>query len=159
MTEQTTLHLIKKILFAFAALLVLAACANDQKSSQPYVGKEVPFEVAKNYFFNNGQDIPESPKITQAEDFEMLFGMATFAGEDGKPTEIDFAKEFVLAIILPATDIETEITPIKVIEKGDSLLYTYNIRTGEKQSFSTQPLAIIILDKQYKDKEVILLKE
>ncbi len=159
MIKQNILPIIKKVLFVFAALTVLAACANEQKSSPTEEGKEVAFEVAKNYFFNNGQDILSSPKITQAEDFGKLFGMASFAGEDGQPTEIDFSKQFVLAIILPVTDIETVITPVKVIEKGGSLYYTYNIKTGGKQSFSTQPMSIIILDKQYADKEVVLINE
>ncbi len=151
--------MIKRILSVFAALLVLAACGSEQSSSPSDEGNEVAFEIARNYFFNNGQDIPTNPKITRAEDFERLFGMATFAGEDGKPTDIDFTRQFALAIILPVTDIETEITPGKVVEKGDSLFYTYYIKTGEKQSFSSQPLSIIILDKQYADKKVILLKE
>ncbi len=149
----------KKVLFVFAALLVLAACANEQNSSPTDEGKEVTFEVARNYFFNNSQDIPASPKITKAEDFEKLFGMATLMEPDGRPSEIDFTKKFVLAIILPVTDIETEIVPKKVKVKDDSLFYTYEIKTGEKQTFQSQPLSIIILDKQYADKEVILLNE
>jgi len=159
MAEQNILYKMKKVFFTIAALLVLAACASEQSSSPGDGGNEVAFEVARNYFFKNGQAIPTDPKITTAEDFERLFGMAAFAGDDGKPTAIDFAKQFALAIILPVTDIETEITPIKVIEKGDSLYYTYNIKTGGKQSYNTQPLSIIILDKQYEDKTVILLKE
>jgi len=147
----------RKVLLTIAALLFLAACANEQSTTPADDGNEVPFEVAKNYFFKNGQDIPASPKITRAEDFEKLFGMAAFAGEDGKPTEIDFAKQFVLAIILPVTDIETEITPVKVMEKGDTLFYSYKIKTGEKQSYSSQPQSIIILDKQYEDKELLTL--
>jgi len=153
--------MMKKVLFAFAALLVLAACGNEQTSSSQAAGtqvsNEVAFETAKNYFFNNGQEIPADPKITKAADFEKLFGMATTMGADGKPSEIDFNKQFVLAVVLPVTDVETEITPIKVEEKGDSLFYTYRTKTGEKQSFSTQPLSIIILDKQYADKEVVLI--
>ena len=41
----------------------------------------------------------------------------------------------------------TEINPLKVEEKGDTLFYTYGVKTGEKQSFSIQPVSIIILDK------------
>ncbi len=149
----------KKFLFTIAALLFLTACAKEQKSSPTDEGNEVFFEIARNYFFHNDQDIPASPKITKAEDFGQLFGMATFAGEEGKPTAIDFAKQFVLVIILPVTDIDTEIIPAKVVKKDDSLFYTYKIKTGEKQSFSSQPLSIITLDKRYEDKEVILLKE
>ena len=97
---------------------------------------EVAFEVAKNYFFKNDQVVPEYPKIVSEEEFNKLFGMATKMGEDGKPTAIDFTKQFVLAIVLPETDFATEINPVKVEEKGDSLLYTYEIKSGEKQSFT-----------------------
>ncbi len=153
----------RKVLYAFAALLILAACDNKQFSTPAEEGKdvtkEVAFEIAKNYFFKNDQAIPTSPKITTEEDFEKLFGMATTMGEDGKPTEIDFTKKFVLAIVLPVTDIETEIIPIKVVEKNDTLHYTYKINTGEKLFFTIQPISIILLDKQYAPKQILLTAE
>lgn len=115
----------KKILFAFAAMIVWTACGNKQ-AAVPTEGNEasdkVAFEVAKNYFFKNDQEIPASPKITTAEEFGKLFGMATTIGEDGKPTEIDFTKQFVLAIVLPVTNLATEITPNRLEEKGDTLI-------------------------------------
>lgn len=120
---------------------------------------EVAFEVAKNYFFKNDKQIPTSPKITTEEEFNKLFGMATTMGEDGKPTAIDFSKQFVLAIVLPVTDVATEITPVKVEAKGDSLFYDFEVKRGEKQSFSTQPVSVIILDKQYENKELVLVSE
>ena len=83
--------------------------------------------------------------------------MATTMGKDGKPTPIDFSKQFVLAIVLPVTDFATEINPVKVEEKGDSLLYSYEVKTGEKQSYSIQPVSIIILDKKYENKEVVIV--
>ena len=90
----------KKVLFAFAAMIVLAACGNKQAAApveSEENSNEVAFEVAKNYFFKNDHEIPASPKITTAEEFGKLFGMATTMGKDGKPTEIDFTKQFVLA--------------------------------------------------------------
>ena len=153
----------KKILFAFTALIIMAACGNKQTatpSSEDNVeNSEVAFEVAKNYFFKNDQVIPEYPKIVSEEEFNKLFGMATTMGEDGKPTASDFTKQFVLAIVLPVTDFATEINPVKVEEKGDSLLYTYEIKAGEKQSFSIQPVSIIVLDRKYENKRVVLLNE
>jgi hypothetical protein len=153
----------KKILFAFAAIVALAACGNKQvatpTSEDNVESSEVAFEVAKNYFFKNDQMIPEYPKIVSEEEFTKLFGMATTMGEDGKPTAIDFTKQFVLAIVLPVTDFATEINPVKVEEKGDSLLYTYEIKSGEKQSFSIQPVSIIILDKKYENKRIVLVNE
>ena len=150
----------KKILLAFAAMIVLAACTNKQAAAPAEgdeVSNEVAFEVAKNYFFKNDQEIPASPKVTTEEEFNNLFGMATTMGEDGKPTPIDFTRQFVLAIVLPVTDYDTEINPTKVEEKGDSLLYTYEVKQGEQQSFSIQPVSIIILDKKYENKEVVLV--
>ena len=153
----------KKILFAFAAIMALAACGNKQAatptSEDNVESSEVAFEVVKNYFFKNNQVIPEYPKIVSEEEFNKLFGMATTMGEDGKPTAIDFTKQFVLAIVLPVTDFATEINPVKVEEKGDSLLYTYEIKSGEKQSFSIQPVSIIVLDKKYENKRIVLVNE
>ena len=152
----------RKIIFAFATLLAVAACTTKPTEAtveDNNAAEEVAFEVAKNYFFKNDQTIPASPKITTEEEFNRLFGMATTMGEDGKPTEIDFTKQFVLAIVLPVTDIAMEITPVKLEAKGDSLFYTYDVKTGEKQSFTIQPVSIIILDKKYENNEVILINE
>ena len=151
----------KKVLLAFAVLLGLVACTANKATSaeKSVVSSEVPFTVAEHYFFNKGQDIPVNPKITSEELFKQLFGMATVMGENGKPTEIDFSKQFVLAVVLPVTDINTEINPIKVEDKGDTLFYHYDVKTGEKQSFSIQPLSIIILDKKYENKEIFLINQ
>ena len=151
----------KNILFAFTMLLAIAACTNKPMTAveNNNESSEVAFEVAKNYFFKNNQVIPEYPKITTEEEFNKLFGMATIMGENGKPTAIDFTKQFVVAIVLPITDFATEINPVKVEEKGDSLLCTYEIKIGEKQSFSIQPVSIIILDKEYESKEIMLINE
>ena len=152
----------KKILFAFAAMIVLAACENKRVSA-PTEGdetsNEVAFEVAKNYFFKNNQEIPASPKIMTAEEFGKLFGMATTMGKEGKPTEIDFTKQFVLAIVLPVTNLATEINPARLEEKGDTLFYFYDAKAGEAQTYSTQPISLIILDKKYADKVVVMVNE
>ncbi len=145
----------KKILIALAAFII-AACGNKQVSAPAEGGEsnhelaaeggkasnEVPFEVANSYFFKNDQDIPASPKITTAEEFENLFGMATTMGEDGKPTSIDFTKQFVLALVLPVTNLATEITPDRLEEKGDTLFYFYSAKQGDAQSYSTQPILL-----------------
>ena len=151
----------KKIFLSIVALLTMTACTShstDANINSEETG-EMDYEVAKNYFFKNDQQIPASPKITTEEEFNKLFGMATVMGKDGKPTSIDFTKQFVLAIVLPVTDMVTEINPVKVEVKSDSLFYTYDVKTGEKQTFSIQPVSIIILDKQYEDNKVVLNKE
>ncbi len=144
-----------KYIITLAMLFTLAACSNKQAQSIVSESQEVTFEIAQNYFFKNGQDLPTSPKIATSEDFERMFGMATTMG--GKPTVIDFSQQFVIAIILPVTDTATDITPIKLEERGDSLFYTYDIQKGEKQSFSMRPQSIIIVDKKYQDRKIVLV--
>ena len=160
MKEKVTRN--SSVIAFFVMLFVMMACnSGSAVDAQNGNGtpKEVTFDVAKNYFFNKGQEIPANPKITTQEEFEKLFGMAAVMGKDGKPTEIDFSKQFVVALVRPITDINTEIVPVKVEEQGDTLKYTYEVKTGEKQSFSMQPLSIIILDKQYENKEIILIND
>ena len=140
----------KKVLFALAAMIALAACGSEQAATtfeSSEASNEVTFEVAKNYFFKNDQEIPTSSKITTAEEFGKLFGMATTM------------KQFVLAIVLPVTDFATEINPQKVEEKGDSLFYTFEVKKGEKQTYRIQPVSIIILDNKYENKEVVLSED
>ena len=143
-------------------MIVLAACGNKQAvapTEGDEASNEVAFEVAKNYFFKNDQEIPASPKVSTAEEFGKLFGMATTMGEDGKPTPIDFTKLFVLAIVLPVTNLATEITPDRLDEKGDTLFYFYDAKIGEAQTYSTQPISLIILDKKYADKTIVMVNE
>jgi hypothetical protein len=135
-----------------AALAALASCA-----PRTTAGVEVPFEIAKNYFFNNRQQIPANLKITSEEEFNRLFGMAAFMGSDGKPTEIDFGQKFVLAVVMPVTNVATEIHPQKVEAKGDTLRYSYEVVTSDTMTYSIQPASIIIVDREYADKVVVPL--
>jgi len=154
----------KKILFTFAVLLAFTACDNNkptdtsaqQQDEITATVQTVPFEVAHNYFFKNGQQIPKNPKITRSEQFEQLFGMATTMGANGKPTNIDFNRQMVLAIVLPVTDVATEIIPLQVEETPNELIYTYEVKNGDKQSFTMQPISLIIIDGKYAEHEVIL---
>lgn len=132
----------KSILMLFAAAM-LVACNTP---------KDVPFIEAHNYFVRNDAPLPAPQKITSQEEFERYFGMAAFMGKDGQPTAIDFGKQFVLPIVLPVTDVETEIVPTQLQCQGDTLFYTYEVRLGEAIRYRIQPLSIIVVDKQYEDK-------
>ena len=135
----------KKLIILALAAISFAACGQK---------KEIPFEVAHNYFVRNDAPEPVPAKITTQEEFEACFGMAAFMGKDGQVTPIDFSKQFVLTVILPVTETETEILPQRVEVKGDTLFYTYEVQTGEPLTYSIRPMSVIILDNRYADKEV-----
>ena len=137
----------KKFFFTILAVIMLIACRTPQ---------EVPFTQAHNYFVRNDAPQPVPAMITSQQQFDSYFGMAAFMGKDGKPTPIDFTSQIALPVVLPVTDIMTQILPVKVEVLDDSLYYTYNIQTGEQLTYSIQPLSIILIDKKYEDKQVVL---
>ncbi|MGE5363638.1 MAG: hypothetical protein ACM3SM_05865, partial [Bacteroidota bacterium] len=61
---------------------------------------DIAFSAAKNYFVNNTVKNLDNPKIETSEKFNEIFGMAATMGCDDMPTKIDFAKQYVIAVIL-----------------------------------------------------------
>lgn len=118
--------------------------------------KTIPYEVAERYFIRNDVNGLPPTVIFSAEEFEKYFGMATVMGTNGNPTEIDFSKNFVICIALDPTDIETSLSVISLTNtNSDQLDLRYEIKRGEKMSYTTQPLMLLIVDKKY-EKPVIL---
>lgn len=119
----------------------------------------IPFTIAQNYFVKNNYKSSDlkSHKITKAVDFEKIFGMATVMGANGKPTPIDFNKQFVIAVINNETDISTSFTPIKLEKIGAKKLhFEFQSHIGEKQSFTIRPFVLIIVDRKYKNYKIEL---
>ncbi len=130
----------KKLIALLAGILTVASCS---------VRKDVPFTQLDHYFFKNGQEIPADPKIDTEEEFSALFGMAAVMGKDGIPIPVDFSKEFVIAVVKPVTDQLTELSPISLQMSDGDLVFTYSETTGEKMSWSMQPLLLVKADRRY----------
>ena len=137
----------KRILLILASLLALASCTGTS---------EVPFTELDHYFFKNGQEIPQNPKIDTPEEFTALFGMAAVMGEGGQPTPVDWAKEFVIALVYPAIDFAVEIAPESLILTGGELVFTYTEVMGEQQSWTMRPMLLIKVDRKY-EAEIVRL--
>ena len=135
----------KRILLILAGLMALASCKGPS---------EVPFTELDHYFFKNGQPLPQDPKVDTAEDFATYFGAAAVMGEGGKPTPIDWAHEFVIAVVYPVIDIATELAPESLIREDGELVFTYIETVGEQQSWSMQPMLLIKVDRKYEGKSV-----
>ena len=134
----------KKIIMLLCAVCLLIGCTSSQKA--------VEYQVAKNYFFVNNSPDSLLLKITTELELGKYFGMAAVMGKDGQPTEIDFKKQFLIAKVLPETDIQTHIDPVSLTEEGDTLRLKYNIQRGKKQSYTMQPFFLLIVDRMYIDK-------
>ncbi len=130
----------KKIFLLLLAAISLVSCKTME---------EVPFEEMKNYFFRNDAKIPEDVRIDSKEMFESLFGTAAFMGKGGEPTPVDFSSEIVLAVVNPVTDVATELKPVSLVKEGKCLVLSCKKITGDKQSWSMQPVLLVKVDRSY----------
>lgn len=139
-------------------LLVLAAC--DPKP----VMTEVPYTVLKHYFFRNDAQIPTNPKIDTQEQFDSLFGMATLMGPNGQPTAVDFERQFVISVVSPVTNRQTEfydehLYAYKDLLGKSNLYFWYSANRGtDTLSYTMQPILLIAVDRQY-DAEQVSISE
>lgn len=117
----------------------------------PRPAKNIPYIIAKNYFVNNDYKKEEHPnaKITSLAEFEKIFGMARVMGGKGKPTAIDFSKQYVISIIEEPTDRNIEIVPLSLKQKKGTIVFNYKRTVGKQRSVTIQPALIIIVDKKY----------
>ena len=120
---------------------------------------QVPFDVVRNYFFRNDASIPKEAMIADQASFDRLFGPAAFMGKDGEPTKIDFGRQFVLAVVRPVTDVSTELKPVSLAKEGGELIFTYKEILGEKQTWSMQPMLLVVVDREYDAPSVRLVKQ
>lgn len=148
----------KKLIFG-ALLALMCACTahNNSTNNATTDAQTIPYKVAKGYFVRNDIDRLTDNKITTRESLDASFGMATVMGVDGRPDDIDFGKEYVIAVDVPTTDYSTEIVPVSLTRnasKDADIVFTYKVIRGDKQSYSIHPLLMLVVDKRYDGKVV-----
>ena len=132
---------------ALVAVSIVSACTDE--------GKNVPFTEARNYFVRNDVVLPlESNVIESSAQLDSLFGMAAVMGRNGRPTDIDFDREFCVAYVIPPTDTLTEIVPVSVTSKGKELTCSFKIKKGDPITWTIQPFSLIVIDRSYYKKQV-----
>ena len=111
----------------------------------------IPFFEAKNYFVKNTYKNKKvaTLKVTTQEEFDKVFGPAAVMGENGKPTQIDFSKQYALAVIAPITDKQTSVTANSLTYRDTEIVLDYKITEGERQSFTIQPFLLIVVDREH----------
>ena len=142
----------RKIKLLTVALFMLFAAVPAVSAGVP----SVPLTELRNYFHNNTASLPSSPLITTKKEFDAQFGMAAFMGKDGQPTPVNFKKQAVIAVVLPETDVETEIDSVSLTQTGSKeLTLTYIISRGLKRGFFTQPMCIYAVSRKYAGYKVV----
>ncbi len=161
----------KKIILPVAvlAMFIFGACNNTGPSKTETTaenkelpdGTAIPFTQATHYFvrndFKDGQ--LEDPRITTKAGFDTIFGTATTMGGNGQPTPIDFTKQDAIAVIDSVSDYAVSFENTTLQKDGDYLALSYDKIKGAKQSFSTRPFLLLIIDKKYKQTVIPVIKK
>lgn len=125
-----------------------------------YAQTSVPYTLAQKYFLRNDAqqsfDIEDGTMkyrdfmvLTSREELEKSFGYATVMGANGKPTNIDFTIQFVVALFVTAEEKITDLS-VKSVEKDDKdLVITYEMETAEKVAMPSRAFKILIFDRKY----------
>lgn len=155
---KTTALILGALFFAFHLNAQKKEFKNDsEKRKLQHLPDPIPFEVAHGYFINYSVKgkITESKIETQAR-FDKIFGSAAVMGEDGLPTKIDFTKQYVIAVVKPDTQKETNLIPLSLQDNRDGkIIFTYGIKIGKIHTYISSPLLLIIVDKDHNGNIVI----
>ena len=130
----------RELLSVFAGLVCFLSCQSQS---------ELPYTRMRNYYVRNDAELPIERKIDDRATFESLFGMATLMGTDGQPTPVDWDSEFVLAVVNPATNYQTELGPESLRQENGELVFTFFEAVGEKQSHWSLPVLMIKVERKY----------
>ena len=127
---------------------IVSACATT--NTNPQDEKNIPFTLARHYFFDAAAAIPQNPVVTSQEAFDSLYHAAAVMGKDGAPTAIDFSKQFVIGVVLPLTNDHTELTDLQLTRRNDLLTLYYRTAIGRRNlSWTMRPMALMIVDRRY----------
>lgn len=136
---------------SIVTIAILSLCPMSCTTQNARTIDSIPFTVANNYFAIVDVDSISHYKITSEEEFNKLFNMAAHMGKDGTPTPIDFSKQYAIAVVLPTSNHQTDITDINISPKTDgTACFNYSIKTDSAEmSYSIRPMALVIIDKKY----------
>ena len=130
------------------AVLIAAVAAMLNSCAVNLNGVAANYRPMNNYFVNNNfKDGTHKLVIHNQHDFESVFGMAAVMGKNGQPTSIDFNHQFVVAIILPVTDYQTDVETVMLNRDGNRLYYSYMIKRGHRTSYTIRPFAAVVVDR------------
>lgn len=143
----------KKLLSILAATIFMTSCGMTNRA------KQVDYTEAHGYFVRN--DAPSHPSryYDSKEAFDSIFGYAAFMGEGGTPTQIDFTRQCVIAVIGCETNRPTKYIPISLMSQADTLCLKYNVEETDPTTSTMVPLLLLVLDKAYASPNIKLEKQ
>ncbi len=145
------------IILSLITILFSSSCWS-QKLNKEQGQKNVDYQIAERYFIKN--TVPNGNfiyKLTSQDEFDNYFGAATVMGKNGKPTDIDFSKSFVVAIISESSTNEISLkTNSLSINKREKLVLNYTKETNEINSSMTMRVPLLLIVSKKHDHELLV---
>ncbi len=142
--------------------LLLLLCSNCSFMDKMYAAQKiddvatpVPYTTLENYYVRNDVDCSKQQRliIDNKRDFEAFFGMAATMG--GLPTEVNWNKQFVIALVQPETKRATSVTPVNVkVADNGVMVFSYQVKKGDKMSHTMVPFTAVAVDKPASTREM-----
>ena len=144
----------RRLLFTLLAVAMLAGCNPLSKIEK--AGYPINYTELMNYYVLNTIDVSKTQRlvINSQATFDSYFGEAAVMGHNGQPTVVNFKTQYVLAVVLPATDRQTEVIPGEVVQNGNTVVMNYRVNKGAKTSYRMVPFAAIAIDKPVSDTQM-----
>lgn len=138
----------KNLAFLLLGLMVMFSCTSQKETST----LKVPYSEAKNYFVKNTYQSNELAvkKIASQKEFDEIFGAAATMGSNGMPTNIDFSKNYVIALIGTQTNKSTDFLVKNLVKEKENIILSYAVKEeSTENSYTILPAKILIVSKQY----------
>ena len=142
--------------------LLLLLCSNCSFMDKMYAAQKiddvatpVPYTTLENYYVRNDVDCSKQQRliIDNKRDFEAFFGMAATMG--GTPTQVNWNKQFVIALVQPETKRATSVIPVNVkVADNGVMVFSYQVKKGDKMSHTMVPFAAVAVDKPASTQEM-----
>lgn len=144
----------KQVVLALITVAMLVGCSPLSKIEKE--GYPINYTELANYYVLNNVDVSKTQRlvINSQQTFEAYFGEAAVMGRNGQPTIVNFKTQYVLAVVLPETDRQTEVIPGEVVQNGNTVVMNYRVNKGAKTTYRMVPFAAIAIDKPINDTQM-----
>lgn len=144
----------KQVVLALITVAMLVGCSPLSKIEKE--GYPINYTELANYYVLNNVDVSKTQRlvINSQQTFEAYFGEAAVMGRNGQPTMVNFKTQYVLAVVLPETDRQTEVIPGEVVQNGNTIVMNYRVNKGAKTTYRMVPFAAIAIDKPINDTQM-----
>ena len=142
------------ILALIVAIVVFAQC-NPLKKIE---AKAYPINYTElyNYYVRSNVVSKKIQRVVidNETEFHQYFGEAAVMGRNGQPTPVNFKTQYVLAIILPVTNKDTQVIPAEISQVDNTVIVNYRVKKGKKLGYNIIPFTAVATDKPNVDSEI-----